>query len=168
MIRDNELKRILQYCKGLGINVVFKTDHKSDAEAEWLTDGSQITIFKNANHSKVQLILALIHELGHHMDWVYKDRKIPIKLDNALGKEYNHTEHERSLIYKCEKDAAEYHTYLVKELQLKIPHWKILFERDLALEIYKFYYEKDRWPTTRERREMRKKFREKHYVSKNK
>jgi hypothetical protein len=164
-IRDEELKRIEKYAQGLGIKVTYKKQGPQDPEADWAVDGSEITVYLRNRQSKTHIILDLIHELGHHMYWVHNDRKIPIKLDTALSRE-NPTKKQRKAILEDEQNGALYHLLIYKELGLKIPEWKVIVERDIQLEIYKYYYRNGDFPTVKERKIMRKKLNEKYSKSK--
>lgn len=159
--RDQELKRVEKYAQGLGIKITYKKQGKKDPEAEWTIDGTEITVYLRNRQSKTQIILDLIHELGHHMAWVYRGRKTPIKLDTALGRE-NPTKKQRQAILEDEKDGAEYHVIIYKELGLSIPQWKVELERDLQLEMYNIYYKTGNFPKVKERKEIRKRLRSKH------
>jgi hypothetical protein len=159
-IRDEELKRVEKYCQALGIKVTYKKQGKTDPEAEWATDGSEITVYLRPKQSITQIILDLIHELGHHQAWVYNDRKTAISLDNALGRE-KHNKKDRLAILKDEENGAEYHLMIYKELGLKIPEWKVRLERDLSLEIYRYYAKNNNWPTFKWRKEKKKELQEK-------
>ena len=149
-IRDEELKRVEKYAQGLGIKISYKKYKRGGDQAAWTVDGSEIELFLRNSDSKTQIILDLIHELGHHMHWIYNNRKIPIKLDIALGRE-NPTKKQRQEIYKDEINGAQYHLVIFKELGLKIPEWKVELERDLQLWIYKKFYVTGKWPTKKER-----------------
>lgn len=135
----NELRRVEKYAEGLGIKIVYKKQRRSDPEAAWSVDGSEITVYLRNRQSTTQIILDLIHELGHHIHWVYNNRKIPLELDKALGKE-SHTKKDREKILYDEINGGQYHLIIYNELGLKIPKWKVEVERDLAIESYKYYY----------------------------
>lgn len=154
-IRDQELKRVEQYAAGLGIKVKYKKQGPKDPEADWSIDGTEITVYLRNRQSTTQIILDIIHELGHHQHWVYSNRTIPISLDNALSKE-NHTKKDRLAIYNDELNGAAYHLMIYKELGLKIPQWKVEVERDLSLEMYKHFYLKGDFPTTRWKNKKKK------------
>lgn len=154
-IRQKELKRVEKYAQGLGIKITYKKQGPKDPEADWALDGSEITVYLRNRQSTTQIILDIIHELGHHMFWVYKNRTIPISLDQALGKE-KPTKKEREAIYQDELNGAAYHLLIYKELGLKIPQWKVEVERDLSLEMYKFFYKTGDFPKTKWKKEKKK------------
>lgn len=154
-IRNEELKRIEKYAEGLGIKITYKKQKKTDPEADWTTDGTEITVYLRPRQSITQIILDIIHELGHHQAWVYNNRTTPISLDNALGRD-KHNKKDRLAILKDEENGAAYHTMIYKELGLKIPQWKVELERDLSLEIYRYYAKNNEWPTVFWRKQKKK------------
>lgn len=159
-IRNEELKRIEKYAEGLGIKITYKKQKHLDPEADWAIDGSEITVYLRNRQSTTQIILDIIHELGHHHCWVYNNRKTPISLDNALGRD-KHNKKDRLAILKDEENGAEYHLMIYKELGLKIPQWKVELERDLSLEIYRYYAKHNDWPTVSWRKKKKKELKEK-------
>lgn len=153
-IRDEELKRIDQYSKSLGIVVVKKQHKRGDPGATWHLDNGQpvLTLYYWPGQSKIQIILNYIHELAHHMSWIYNNQKI----DEAVDKALDDSEHrdlpkkERKIIYDMEVDDAKYRLSIYKELNLKFPEYKLMI--DIALDdfIYKTYYLTGSTPSTRE------------------
>ena len=150
---SKELKRVEKYAQGLGIKVSYKKKGPTDPEADWSTDGTEITVYLRNRQSITQIILDLIHELGHHMEWIYNSRKIPSKLDKVLDKE-NHSKQERKIILEDEINGSKYHLSIYNELGLKIPKWKVILERDLSLLVYKYYYKYGKFPTNKIKKEL--------------
>jgi hypothetical protein len=154
-IRDKELTRVKQYAQALGIKVLIKKQGPEDPEADWALDGSQITVYLRPKQSKTQIILDLIHELGHHQEWVYRGRKTPLKIDTALSRE-TPTKAQRKHIYDDEVNGAAYQLLIYKEIGLTIPKWKVEVERDLSLASYRYFWLNGDHPTREWRREKRK------------
>lgn len=165
-IRDEELKRITHYAKGLGIKLFFKPYVRgSHTGAEWITDGSEITIYHRPKESKTNLILKAVHELAHHIAWVHAGRTVDLDTDQALMDEDDNlelTREQRKLIYLTEKNDADYRESIFNEIGLKIP--KYIFLADLALDIwiYQRYYISGKFPTyksiSRKRKELRTRY----------
>lgn len=145
-IRDSELKRVKKYAQALGIKVTFKKQGALDPEADWTLDGTSITVYLRPNQTKTQIILDLIHELGHHQEWVYRGRKTPIRLDTALSRE-TPTKAQRKEIYEDEIKGAGYQLLIYKEIGLTIPKWKVEVERDLSLASYRYFWLEGNYPT---------------------
>lgn len=155
-IRQQELKRIEMYAKSLGIKVSYKKQGPKDPEADWTLDGTEITVYLRNRQSTTQIILDIIHELGHHQHWIYSNRTIPISLDKALSKEHKLTKKDREAIYQDEVNGAAYQLLIYKELGLLIPQWKVEVERDLQLEIYKYYYKNNDLPVAKWKSQKKK------------
>jgi len=155
MSSKRELRRVEKYCEALGIKVTYKKQGPLDPEADWTTDGTEITVYLRPRQSFTQIILDLVHELGHHQNWVYSDRKTQISLDHALGKE-KHQKKDRLAILKDEQNGSQFHLLIFKELGIKIHQWKVEVERDLSLAIYTYYYKNNDWPTLKWRKNKKK------------
>lgn len=157
-IRDNEIQRLEQYAKGLGIKVVWRTWQKGDPGASWATDGSEITLYTYPSQSKTQIILNFIHELAHHLSWVYNGRKGNLKTDRILDKDDNRQKRkdpplpksERKLIYEGERKDSEYQDLIFKELNLKISKQKFYINKKLDNWVYYRYYQSGEDPTQKE------------------
>jgi hypothetical protein len=158
MIRDREIDRLLKYCEALGIKVVFVPD--LDGSAEWAIDGSEIRINKTRNTGKTELILTLIHELGHHLWFVYKKQRQPdIKFDEAITKQFfaenrgeSTPKQSRKKILQIEKEGIKYWDIVVKDVDIKIPSWKIEMNKEFDIWQYEVYYETGKFPVRAVRR----------------
>lgn len=150
-VRDEELKRLEQYAKGLGIRVVWKeyVPH-THTRAEWVSDGTEITMYTRKNDSKVKLILTLIHELSHHLGWVWRGRPGSMKSDQILiaadeGQEL--TKDQRKILYQEEVGDYVYRENIYEEVGVKIPKYIFLADIDLDKYIYRTYYLTGKYPT---------------------
>lgn len=149
-IRDEEIKRLEHYAKGLGIKVTWKPYEKgTHVGAEWATDGSEIVIYVRKKMSKTLIILNFLHELGHHLAWVYKGRPGQMKSDDALIKEAEGkslTKEERRILYKEEVADYKYRELIYNEVGIKIAKHKFLADVDLDHWIYRQFYLTGRYP----------------------
>jgi hypothetical protein len=145
-----ELERTIMYAKSLGIVVNLIKAKRSDPDAEWTTDGSEITLYLRHKKSITRLILDLVHELAHHMAFVYNNRKVPRKINKVFAKysetEIKLTKKERKIIYEEELFDSQYQETIFKELNLKLPLYKLQVERDLSNWIYFTYYKTGKYP----------------------
>jgi hypothetical protein len=155
-IREKELERMIKYAEGLGIKVSFIPSSEDGTEAQWEMSGKEIKIFTKKNQTKLSIILSLLHELGHHLDFVYNKRRHTKKVWDAVHAE-NPTKSQRRIIYEDELGGAAYHEIIYNELNLKIPLWKVRVERDLSLEIYKREIENPDGVSNREAKNIEKK-----------
>ena len=157
-IRDEEIKQLIKYANGLKVKVQFKKGYRGCGGADWSWEPPTITIYE-PQRSKTQVILNLLHELGHHMDWIYNDKLVKedviraYEILNNTGVFVSDNKHIpkrfRKIILEEEKAAIEYMETLWKELDLGIPRWKVKLAQHLDLFEYKFFYKHGRF-TTRE------------------
>lgn len=147
--KDKEIKRLEQYCKGLGIEISYKQRKTGDPEADWNMDSNKITIYLHSRLTKTQIILNIIHELGHHMDFVYNNRKITDKVDRAWGKENNNlpmSKKQRKVIYDDEVNASKFRSQIIHELNLKISNDLLNMDIDMDLFVYGYFYKHGMYP----------------------
>lgn len=147
MIRDEELNRLIRYAQGMGISVRFKAyvAHSRD-EAAWTIDGSEITVYVRPNTSKIDKILSLIHELGHHKAFVNADRSIDTQVEEALNSEANR-KNQRRAIYLDEVKGSTYWEEIYKDTNCQFDINKLRMQRDLDVWTYEVYYETGKFPT---------------------
>lgn len=154
---QKELNRTVKYAEGLGIKVRFLKDNpKIDCSAEWDLSGKEITVYYKDKETKTSLILSLVHELAHHLDFVYNNRRHNKSLIKALDAD-KPTRKQREIIYQDEVNGAAYQEIIYNELHLKLPKWKLLVERDWSLEVYKHKIDNPFGMPKLEKKELRKK-----------
>lgn len=168
-LRDREVDRIIKYAEGLGITVKFELYKRGlPAVACWeLSPTPTITIFEYPSLSKTTKALMLLHELGHHLDWIYKGKKDSKRLEDALHRDWDRTPHKdpvlpkslRKLIYQSEYDGTHYMPVIAKELDLKIPMWKILAEQAFDRWFAKAYLDSGEYPSSTEQGQKRREIR---------
>jgi len=166
MVRDEEFRRLVLYAKGLGLEVIVKPLPKTYGHhAEWVTDGSAIILYKSSSINKTDLLLNLIHELAHHLDFVYRNRKENPKLIEALIASNNVdslTKEQRKLIYQTELDAIPYRELIYKETNMKFSLQKLLIHIEFDKWIYNYFYENGDFPYLYESKQKLKQLREKY------
>jgi len=162
MIRDEELNRLIKYAQGMGISVKFKPYiPRSQYEAEWKIDGSEITIFVTKRCSKINKILSLIHELAHHKAFVDNGRQFDPKVEEAIDSEENKIHRKRILDYEREDTIYWEDIYKDTNCQFDI---KILHkQKEYDIWNYEVFYETGKFPTRKQsvakRKELNKKYR---------
>jgi hypothetical protein len=154
--RDEEIKRLIHYAKGLGVKVIIYTKSSPDADAQWTLDGSLIEVFAGNTTSKTDIILSLIHELGHHVWFIHaKNRQPDLKFDEAIERQNLFEEddhknpapkHLRKKIYDVEKAGTEWWLSIYKEVGIGIPEWKIHAAMEFDIWSYEVYYETGHFP----------------------
>lgn len=164
-IRDEEILRIKKYAEGLGIKVFMKPYKPGYGDGEWDCIDQSITIYTNPKQSKSDTILALLHELGHHLDWIYKNKEIPkevidvyAKLNTGAvsGDRVDLTKKERKVILDEEISGIKYMDVIHKELNLTFPLWKVKICQEMDIFAYRSLYNKARFPTLKEYSNKRK------------
>lgn len=154
-VRDEEIQRLILYAKGLGVKVIVYNKVKEGAEAEWTLDGTTIRVYAGPRKSKTDLILDLIHELGHHVWFIHeKDRQQDLKFEEAITREnLFETEtdiptpkHLRKKIWDVEVAGTAYWDIIVKDTNIKISPWKIEAAKDMDMWMYEMYYENGHFP----------------------
>ena len=153
-----EYNQLVKYAAGLGIKVSY-LKKKSNASAEWVTDGSEITIYDRDKKAPLTLVLDLIHELAHHKAWLATGRKEDLKTDKILDKEaagLELTELQRKHIYDMECADAQFQPTIHHEVGSKIPLWRLECEMDLDAWIYKHFWLKGTWPSIKEIKQKKK------------
>lgn len=168
-IRDLEFQRLLLYAKGLGLKVTVFNRKNPNAIAEWTLDGTEIKIYIPSKMSKTELILTLVHELGHHLNFVHdRQRKHSNKLEKAWERENNKKkdtilpEATRKLIYEDEAAGITWWDAIIKEVNIKISPWKIQLQKEYDLWVYEYLWKNGDYPAYRVRRakfkELKKKW----------
>lgn len=165
-IRDEELKRIRLYARGLGVKLTIK-NYNWDDFGEWSNKPThEININKRIHGSKTELIFTILHELGHVMYYAHNGNvDIPeaVLLESKRNKKDKPIpKKERKKIYEYEKNGISYMEIIAKELDLKIPMWKVLVAQEFDIWVYEYYYENGDYPPTSLSKEMKKKIQNKH------
>lgn len=164
-IRDIEFKRLVLYAKSLGLKVTIFNRKNPNMEAYWTTDGKELGIYCGSKVNKTELILTIIHELGHHLHYVReKKRKTPIKLDKAWDKENKSqllSEFERKMILEDELAGTEFWDSICKDINIKIPKWRIEMQKEIDMLPYEFYFKTGDYPRGKTKEELIRKIKEK-------
>jgi hypothetical protein len=157
--RDEEIVRIRKYCEALGVKLVMRNKSSKMAAAEWRLDGSQITVWITQPENKTETVLSLLHELGHQLWHVHhKNREEDIKIIEVYNrivlssKITESTEADRRVVLNVERAGAEYWDVIVKDLDIKIPAWRIEAQKRFDVWQYEFYYENCHFPNRADRR----------------
>ena len=169
---DKDLQKLKNYAKSLGLKVKFVKHKRDNPAAWWCPDTKAITVSHRPYRPKVDVVLILLHELGHQLDYVYHK---PTKLedeahsqdwlrksnkDKPIAKKY------RKAIYESECRGIAFMDTIAKELNLSIPMWRVYCDQEWDRWNYKYYYIHGKYATKREMlakaKELRKYYRSKH------
>lgn len=151
-----ELGKLIAHAKAHGIAVFF---HDGKDGGGWTLDGKQIYI-----HTKrpLEQYLVLLHEISHHRQFIKDGMKVPFHIEKAYNKEFNLKADKildkkyRKIIYEAEKRDSRHQLDIHYETRSTIPVYLIKKEIELDLWIYEVYYKTGSFPSTKERKEMRK------------
>lgn len=161
-IRDEEIKRLIKYAQGLNtqVSIIKGKPHRTE-EAEWAIDGSQIIVYTDSSTSKINIILSLIHEIGHHLAHIYKnDRKVDEKLEQALDDE-DESKRTRRKIYNWELEGTKWWETIYKDTDCKFNINKLYISREFDLWQYEVYLETGRFPSMGQKYDKRKQLKNK-------
>lgn len=175
-IRDEEIKKLENYAKGLGLKVEYKQHHKGDPGAALISSNGvseRIEMYLWPRKSKTQIVLDFLHELAHHMGFVYRGRVDDPALLEALIEESERQPNDpripiakRKLIYDCEKSDSQYRLMIAREVGIKISEEKIKYDIELDIWVYRHYWKHGDLPTRYQTRTKKRQLKEK-YASKN-
>jgi len=151
--REKEIQRLISYAHGLGVKVYLKPipfRAKNHDAGTWSTDGSEIEIFYKPSQSKTTIILSLIHELGHHLWFVYKKRRMPdlsfnkaLEMDSRSGVTPKSA---RKKILAVERESTKFWEVIITDTNIKIPKWRIQMAISYDTWQYEHYYEHGNFP----------------------
>lgn len=151
--RDIEISRIRKYCEAIGVKLVMRNKPNKNAAAEWHLDGTQITVFLAQPENKLNTVLSLIHEIGHHLWHVYQNnREEDLKITEAYSritlsrKKTHSTEADRRIVLNVERAGITYWDVIVRDLDIKIPTWRIEYQKAVDIWHYEYYYENGCFP----------------------
>lgn len=162
-IRDEEIKRLIQYAKGLNTTVRIQSVKKIDGvSADWSIDGSNITIYKDDKTSKIDIVLSLIHELGHHLEHIHtNNRQLDDELNEAIDPEESKKAY-RKKIYDWELKSSKWWEIIYKETNCKFNINRLFLQQEFDLWQYEVYRESGEFPSTSEFKRKYKELKQKH------
>lgn len=161
-IRDEELNRLIKYAQGMGVSVRFKPYKLgSNVEADWATDGTEITIYTKSRASGISNILSLIHELAHHKSFVDNGRKVDPKLEELLDSE-DQNKKNRKKILDMEIEDTSYWIDIYRDTNCQFPLWKLESQKELDVWCYEVWHETGKNPLKKEKNKKRRELNLKH------
>lgn len=173
-VRDDDLKKLRHYAKSLGIKLIFKKQPRGDwSGANWDFGDPmkpKIIVHTWPRQSKTCVILMLLHEFGHHLDWIHNDKTISEEERKALELESERTHRSapiidktlRAAILRSELRGIDYMDVIAKELDIKLPLWKVKADQDLDRWTYTHYFKTGNMPTLKQIKEASKEIRRKY------
>jgi hypothetical protein len=162
-IRDDEINRLVKYAQGLNVQVKFIPSKGRQADsANWTTDGKEINVFVRKTHTKLHIILSLLHEICHQIAFIYNRDRLPDpELEEAIDPEIER-KYLRKRILDWEIEGTKWWETVYKETDCKFDINKLYAEKALDIWIYEYYYENGQFPKkqqmTQKRKELRSKY----------
>lgn len=149
---DDELARLEKYIAGLGIKLIKRS--KQEAGSQSVDFGTwcpgEIELYFNEHSTKVELILTLLHEIGHQLYYMHNDK--PAIPSEVLLPIETLTKAQRKKILDYEKSGIALMPIIAIELGLKIPLWKVYRQVELDTFMYEYFYEHGIYPTAKARK----------------
>lgn len=166
-VRDEEISRLIKYAEGLGLKVKFLTRSRGSPAAEWTLDGTEITVYTNKHTTKIDIILSLIHELGHHVWFIHeKNRQPDLKFEEAIERQNLHESELsdtpapkalRKKILQTEIAGTQWWDVIYRDTNCKFAKWKLEANKEFDIWVYTEYYLKGHFPS---KKDGRSKFKE--------
>jgi len=163
-IKDRDIEKLKQCINNFGLKLFFKKYTKLTGSAEYVA-GTSISLFMGSRTTKTDIILSLLHELGHHVDWLKnrktdKDSSIALRFllsGPMVGNRQDIPKKHRKKILQIEKAGVKYMSMIHKRLKLEIPLYKVKHQQEIDIFDYKFLYENGRFATSIEAQQVYKK-----------
>jgi hypothetical protein len=149
-IRDKEIARLEKYAESLGLRVFWRKHKRGLPGAVWEIENNEVRLIMYTwpRMSKTLIILNFLHELSHHLAWVYNNRELPKSVDKAFAKEMiSLTSNDKRIIYETEKEDSKYRLIIAHELDIRIPEWKIKLDIEVDIWFYYTFYKEGKYPT---------------------
>jgi hypothetical protein len=166
MIRDDEIQRLIRYAEGLGVKVKFLKKVRGSDAAAWVVDGSEILIYTNSRTSKIDIVLSLVHEIGHHVWFIHeKNRKPDLKFEEALERQNLYEcdlsgtpapKKQRKKILDAEIAGTQWWDIIYKDTNLSFSKWKLEANKEFDIYVYTEYYLTGHFPSKKLGREKYK------------
>jgi hypothetical protein len=175
MIRDRELERLEQYAFGLGIKKISYQAPSGDATgAEWvLLENNEVELifYVSSRQSKRTLVLNFVHELAHHLSWIYRNKIENPKVLDSLNREFERKngdptlpKEKRKFIYMTEREDSEYREAIWKEVDISIPIEYLHADIEFDIWYYKKYYLTGHFPTVEQNKRKYQKIRKQYSI----
>lgn len=149
---NTELKRLIKITKSFDIRVkVISKSGKYPYAGEYSAPNRKskalIEIYHSSDTSDHEMFLTLLHELGHHIDYLIRG-----KVSDAyyyIDQEYCPLWARRSILIS-EKYAVQYAELLYHYFEFNFPYWKV--KRECAFDYfqYEYFYKTGVWLTKKQ------------------
>ncbi len=149
------MERLVAYAKGLGLSVRILPEVPGLGEAgtyEVSGDGTaELTVYTHKRQSRLEVVLTLIHEIGHHLDYVHKFRR----LESFVGVVEAEAEGRYEDILKTEIAGTKYWRRIYTDTACSFPVWRLYLAMEFDIWQYVFLRDTGKYPTRAQRRRKR-------------
>jgi hypothetical protein len=141
-----DLNKLKKFIKSFGLRLYFRPYTRYTDLAHYVS-GQNITVFVSKKINKTEIILSLLHEIGHHLDWITNKRldketeKAYTKFDDKDFKKY------AKIILDVERAGIKHMTSIHKILNLEISIDKVKRQQKIDLFHYEFFYKNKKFPS---------------------
>lgn len=161
--QKTELKRLVKFAESLGVKVLFVEYSNRDYHGCYIHpekfEPGIIEVCKSPRTSYTFQISTLLHEIGHHLDFIESGR-IPDSY-NLIDSE-NCPEWARRAIFNAEHRAVKHAEKLYWTMRLRVPFWKVKMELSADIYLYRTFRATGNYPKEKELREFRRKWKKRY------
>lgn len=154
-----DFKKLEKFARLLGVDVSQGEMERGDAGV-FIYDSKHPSIEMDLQKRKgPDEVLILLHELGHAVDWILKGRPPEKEIPSALLMSDDVGADQRRIVFEYEQRAVQNMALIWKLLNLKIPPWRLEFERRFDLWVADHFLTHGTYPTKQQRRAFRQELR---------
>jgi hypothetical protein len=110
-----------------------------------------VTVYVTSRCSKLEKILSLIHELGHHKGWIENNREPDPKVDEAMEAEEAGRRFRKRILDMEENDSLWWEQ-IYKDTNCKFGLDRLELQRQFDIWCYEHYYETGKDATKKEKK----------------
>lgn len=163
----DDLQRLMNYARGLGVKVRTKPCEYDGPGAYYIHEPPTIVLSEYSGQSITRKVLNLLHELGHHLDWIYKNKRVAKADEKALIADNDRlpgqpplSQRLRQRIFRLEWDGTAYMPQIAKECDLSIPMWKVEADMKTDRWVARVFLDTGEWPTHKATKQALRQFRQ--------
>lgn len=152
--QGRDIVKLTKLINSLGLKLNFK-QYVRGGDMAYYVSGESITVFVTDRMSKTEIILSLMHELGHHFDWIANGTNKEIEkafswFETSEFKKYS------KVILDAERAGIKRMETIHEILDLEIPLKTVKRQQKIDLFHYKFFQKNKRFPRQKEVKRFRK------------
>jgi hypothetical protein len=155
---SKDIRKVENFARYLGYKVRYlKPDNQEDAGI-FDYDKQEIVIYTDSRTTKTDILLVLMHELGHGLDYIDLGKPDPSTLRGEFSTPMRKmTKKQRRRLLELEKKAIDYMLTIWYGLRLKLPRWRVTAEQEYDRWMYTRFAKDGLFPTSGESASQREK-----------